>query len=639
MIAPGLRIGRYEIGKRLGKGGFGVVHVARDLDLDREIAIKVLKPEYLSRPQIVQRFIQEARAAARIGHPGIVTVFECGQIQGTGTVDDGNAYIAMELLVGQSLSDRLLDSRMALSQAIAITRQLAAALAAAHAAGIVHRDLKPDNVFLVPDAAVHGGERVKILDFGVAKLLEPSEDGVNTHSQMMLGTPRYMSPEQARSAAKVDHRADIYTLGCMMFEMVTGRSPFTGDSGEQLIAHQKTPPPSARALAPSLPAAIDALITRMLAKAPTERPQSMTEVGDALADTNDEPDTVVHAPLERGRVSAEITTVAETTVRPRDRRVLYAAAGLSALAIVVVTALVLSRRGPREQPAPAPVASADAAPVVADAAIAIAPAPHPEADARVIAENAPAIDEDVSRLKLVCAEANDKRRWSELVDCADQLSKFDKATGERMHVLAISEQRAEAAARAVERGVTEGNWKSMKSALDSIGVDSVYRKDAEDAVKDAEYRATRKLVGDLTAARTASPRCMAYDALLRRATSTLPRNVVEAAKREVSCAGSNAKATASDATIADCANADDTFARGMEAFSNSSPDKALPLFEAAYKCKGDANTLKLVFASACKATNPAKAKSAWKKMSRSLQDSVLPFCVGNGITVDVLNAP
>jgi hypothetical protein len=109
MIAPGLRIGRYEIGERLGRGGFGVVHLARDVDLERDIAIKVLKPEYLTRPQVVQRFIMEARAAAKIGHPGIVTVFECGQITGTGTRADGNAYIAMELLRGQSLSDRLAD--------------------------------------------------------------------------------------------------------------------------------------------------------------------------------------------------------------------------------------------------------------------------------------------------------------------------------------------------------------------------------------------------------------------------------------------------------------------------------------------------------------------------------------------------
>jgi serine/threonine-protein kinase len=147
VISPGLRIGRYEIGRRLGKGGFGVVHVARDVDLDREIAIKVLKPEYLVKPQIVQRFLQEARAAAKIGHPGIVTVFECGQIQGTGTRADGNAYIAMELLIGESLADRVMSGgRMASQKAIPLALQLAAGLGAAHDARLVHRDRSPDIV-------------------------------------------------------------------------------------------------------------------------------------------------------------------------------------------------------------------------------------------------------------------------------------------------------------------------------------------------------------------------------------------------------------------------------------------------------------------------------------------------------------
>ncbi|HTR54834.1 MAG TPA: serine/threonine-protein kinase, partial [Kofleriaceae bacterium] len=189
-VTTGIRVGRYEVGRELGKGGFGILHVARDVELDREIAIKFLRPEHAFRRDTVQRFLQEARAAARIQHPGIVTVFESGVVEGTATRADGTVYIAMELLAGETLSARLRrEGRFAPAAAIAIVRQLASALAAAHAAGIVHRDLTPHNVFLVPDAAVVGGERVKVVDFGIAKLVDGLGANVQTHSLVVLGTP------------------------------------------------------------------------------------------------------------------------------------------------------------------------------------------------------------------------------------------------------------------------------------------------------------------------------------------------------------------------------------------------------------------------------------------------------------------
>ncbi len=172
-IAEGLRVGRYQVLRKLGQGGFGVLYVARDTGLDREVALKFLRPEHLTRPQVVQRFLQEARSAAKINHAGIVTVFECGQVADTNTRADGTVYIAMELLQGESLGARIKrERRLAPALAIGICRQVAAALGAAHRSGIVHRDLKPDNIFLVPDPAVRGGERVKILDFGIAKLAD-----------------------------------------------------------------------------------------------------------------------------------------------------------------------------------------------------------------------------------------------------------------------------------------------------------------------------------------------------------------------------------------------------------------------------------------------------------------------------------
>src|SRR5687767_158654 len=167
MLSTGSQIGKYMLGKKLGQGGFGVVFRAHDASLDREVALKFLNEEHSSQPQILQRFLQEARSAAKIAHPGIVTVYECGQLSEANNA----AYIAMELLDGESLTDRLARSgRMPAEQAIEIARQVASALEAAHRSGIIHRDLKPDNIFLVRDPAVANGERVKVLDFGIAKL-------------------------------------------------------------------------------------------------------------------------------------------------------------------------------------------------------------------------------------------------------------------------------------------------------------------------------------------------------------------------------------------------------------------------------------------------------------------------------------
>ncbi len=379
MTTVGLRIGRYEIGERLGKGGFGVVHVARDLELGREVAIKFLRPEYMTRVQVVQRFLQEARACAKIGHPGIVTVFEAGIVEGTGQRIDGTAFIVMERLRGESLGDRLrMRGRQPAIAAIGIARQLAAALHVAHGAGIIHRDLKPDNVYLVRDAAVVGGERVKILDFGVAKLSDPDPDeDPNTHSHMMLGTPRYMSPEQARGAAKVDHRTDIYALGCLVYELVCGKTPFGGDVGEVLVSHQTAPITPPRELVTSIPAALDELIVRMLAKDPDARPPTMRAVDDEL-------DLVYGslAPKKRAKTSSDnektlprrtsldddkTTLVPEFTVdletplsmnatiieRPRHTtfwwRWRFAIGAASAILSGVIVFLVM-RKSPREEP-------------------------------------------------------------------------------------------------------------------------------------------------------------------------------------------------------------------------------------------------------------------------------------------------
>jgi serine/threonine-protein kinase len=278
VMPPGASLPRYEILRALGEGAFGRVVAARDTKLGRVVALKVLHDEHAKNEEVRQRFVQEAHAAGCIGHPGIVTVFDVGELEGTTT-----PFIAMELLVGESLQARIeRTGPMPSARVREIGRQVASALASAHHAGVIHRDLKPDNLFVVADSAAIGGERIKILDFGLAKpqLIAAS---VKTRAGSVFGTPAYMSPEQFLSTRDTGHRSDIYSFGCILYHLVTGQPPFKGAMYELVKAHRSTPPPSLRAFVPDASASLDALIQRMLAKDPMERPHSMTEVEEALA--------------------------------------------------------------------------------------------------------------------------------------------------------------------------------------------------------------------------------------------------------------------------------------------------------------------------------------------------------------------
>ena len=270
----GAKLGSYTIDRELGRGGMGAVYVGTHDLLKRAAAIKVLLPRFTTDAATVERFFNEARAATAIKHPSIVEVYDFGHAA------DGSAYIVMELCSGETLASRLRRTRvLAVATALVIARQIAGALAAAHAAGIVHRDLKPDNVFLVPDDDVAGGERIKLLDFGIAKLATDPDSPARTQTGAIMGTPYYMSPEQCRGAGKVDHRADLYSLGCILFEMVCGRVPFVGEGAGDIIgAHLLIAPPSPRSLAPALPASIEALVLALLAKKPDDRPATAQAV-------------------------------------------------------------------------------------------------------------------------------------------------------------------------------------------------------------------------------------------------------------------------------------------------------------------------------------------------------------------------
>ena len=271
-LAAGTMVGDYRIERKLGQGGMGAVYAAVHPIIDKRVAIKVLRRELSASDEAVSRFIQEARAVNRIGHPSIVDVF------GYGSTADARCFLVMELLEGESLGARLQRGPLDVADACDVLIAITHALDAAHACGIVHRDLKPDNVFLVD------GKHVKLLDFGIAKLIVPSERGADyTQPGQAIGTPRYIAPEQALGEM-VDGGTDIYSLGVMAFELLTGAMLFVGDNPMELVAkHITTAPPIPSDVAPSVPPAADVLLLQMLDKKPANRP-SLQRVRELLED-------------------------------------------------------------------------------------------------------------------------------------------------------------------------------------------------------------------------------------------------------------------------------------------------------------------------------------------------------------------
>ena len=291
----GTVIGNYRILGLLGRGGMGVVYRASHVYIDKPVAVKILHERYARHEEAVQRFLREAKAASHISHPNIVDVTDFG------VLPEGGVYFVMEFLEGQSLDSLIVKSApLPLIRSINIVNQIALALGAAHDKGIVHRDLKPENVFiiqrpgrreLVHRSTAPGGfvvepeglfDFIKVLDFGVAKVLEiDGPGGSGTMAGTIFGTPQYISPEQARADEGVDHRADVYALGIVFYELLTGRVPFDGDAAVEILARQlqEAPlPPSAIAPAGAeITPAAERLIMRALEKDPARRPQSMAE--------------------------------------------------------------------------------------------------------------------------------------------------------------------------------------------------------------------------------------------------------------------------------------------------------------------------------------------------------------------------
>jgi len=274
-LPAGYVVGEYRIETKLGEGGFGSVYRAVHPLIGKTAAIKVLNRQWSSNPQMVSRFIAEARAVNQIRHRNIIDIFSFGAL------DDGRQYYVMELLEGMTMDAFLAQhGRLPPADAIPILRQVARALDAAHAAGIAHRDLKPENVFLQMD---DGAIFPKLLDFGIAKLLTDSSGGHKTRTGTPMGTPHYMSPEQCRGK-DVDHRTDIYSFGVMVHKTLTGQLPFDGEEVLDILVKQTgTPAPRMSEVLPGLAPELDGPVLHMLEKDPAKRPPSLTVAVDELA--------------------------------------------------------------------------------------------------------------------------------------------------------------------------------------------------------------------------------------------------------------------------------------------------------------------------------------------------------------------
>jgi tRNA A-37 threonylcarbamoyl transferase component Bud32 len=391
-------LGRYRVLEPIGRGGMGTVFAGHHVVLQRPVAIKVLHPHLVAEAAMARRILDEARTIAGLQHPGIVEVLDVGR------ADDGRTYVVMERLVGESLGDRLQRGRLSEERSVAFARQLASALAVAHAAGVVHRDLKPDNIFIVPDPDIAGGERVKILDFGIAKRIV-TDFGEREHTQtgVVLGTPAYMAPEQCTGSNRLDGRADIYALGVVIYLMVTGELPFDGASTEEIFAeHVFCAPRPPAALAP-VTAKLAVVIDRCLAKRPEDRFTSM----DALALELEilQAETPVRLPSAPPADVAAASPRAETalptlsrvvspplarsaradTEPPRGHWLHGALLTVSAIAVGVVAALVVRAAAGSGEVAASPVAAPLAAPqpvLDADALLVASPALEPRRERR-----------------------------------------------------------------------------------------------------------------------------------------------------------------------------------------------------------------------------------------------------------------
>ncbi|HEU0032095.1 MAG TPA: serine/threonine-protein kinase [Kofleriaceae bacterium] len=380
----GAVLGNYRITTEISTGGMGTVYRAQHELLGRSAAVKLLRPELTTNDELVERFFNEAKALSAIRHPGITEVYDFGY------TEDGLAYLVMEFLDGTPLSRAISErGRFTEVEAATIARGIASALKAAHDKNIIHRDLKPDNVFLIPDSDAPTGERAKVLDFGIAKLADPgATTSRRTQTGVLMGTPQYMAPEQAREAGTIDARADLYSLGCILYELLVGQPPFVGEGAGEVIAMQmfnKPEPPSTRLVA--VTPEMEEIVMRLLAKEPAGRYQTAGELAMALSAAGARLSSRLSAPLtaplwapssphhqQLGNAATQLSTLpmdAPPTfldeppphvTASKQRSKLPIIAGAITL-VVAAAAVVLVATHRESTPEPAPASTLEPAPV------------------------------------------------------------------------------------------------------------------------------------------------------------------------------------------------------------------------------------------------------------------------------------
>jgi serine/threonine-protein kinase len=665
-LRPGtILLEKYRVESLLGRGGMGVVLKVTHLHLGEELALKVLSPEAATTPDVTARFLREAQSAVRLRGEHVAKVFDVG------ILPDRVPYMVMEYLRGVDLAGELERRRVLMpGEAVDYVLQACEALAEAHANEIVHRDIKAANLFLTtrPD----GTPLVKVLDFGISKV-PFSTSGVMTKTDIVMGSPGYMSPEQMKASKDVDARTDIWALGIVLYECLNGRRPFEAESFSAVVLMAGTEPPPP--MDPRIPRGLQAVVLRCLEKDRKARFSSVAELAAALAPfARDQRAAALVADRTRlmlqrqsGRsepaAPARQTPVATTlsgsagVTRPPSRRRRYAIAGVMSLlgAIIISTAVI--QGGPRrsassnDRSSNDPVANhagrlagdRDAAPsVLADAEVAVVATLVDAAEpTTTVATVGKPDDEKAQRLK--CAQLKSEKKWQELDDCSKGLEALGlKDEAGKLRAMAKQETKNEAKADTFRKALREVNLKAAQATLKEIGEDSVYYVQLRDAFTKAEapvfneYKARAEKLA-------AAHNCTELNKLKQQASATSERvfNMVVAVKctertewdspfMPLTDSGRD-RATQTVVTTpkpnpCDTMDVDDVMKQAENQFGAGFAKAALQLMHKALVCRENERMYRLATMYACASHDLAAAKSYYNKVSKIFQPPLEEKC-------------